>query len=1061
MRIIGQYCILFNNLLKTNTTKNTFDGRVVSAFRLDESKLIAVMIVFSDSKYRALFFDDDLTYKGECSIYNDVKNLWKGFGIFFKGISVKGDHAALALYYDGNSKYSLVFKFMKFKLESNVYDFEILHSRNFDSNEFYCELHQDIQTNGLYKLDDNRLVLFAPENLGSDDNKIESRTMHMFLFDLYNNYAGLKVREYKFVYPEKRFAKEIDASLYNGYIVFTSTISNKDQSDMFAIMMIFGFANGTDHTIDISPYLMDTGSYDSSNNLYDYLMTTMTIDNNIFDYERIEKIRLISICDELKLYKGKYQVNQEETTLSLNELFDANHTLLQNKNITKEEVKLYTLEYQFMVKEPTYENLYSSATNVWDSLNNNNDEKDYYTRNILNGRVNILSFKLCHKYCIHCVEFGPNDNDQRCIDCKNPYTYDYLTYVNKFTGSCIPKGYMYDVESKVLQLCSSEVHKYYFNLTRNKERYCFKSKYECPDVYHFLNETTNECIDYNPPTTIPTTIPTIPTTVPTMVPEAIPTTIPTKIQTTIPIKIPTTFPIPIQIPTTISIPPTTIHIITPTTIPLVPTTIIRPESTTILNQIPTTVINPISTTIPIIITTIPLIPPSTIPEIPKTIIQEKCKYGIEINYTNSYSNLTNEDIYNIAKDNLIKSYCLEGSSVMITASKGYNLQISNTMNEAKARESGEASMDMTECENILREIYDIDMDLPLIVLKYMNDDASGIEQTFQYQIFHPITREKLNLSYCENTTVDVYVPFELTEEQESLYNNLIDQGYDPMNLNDRFYREICTPYTSENGTDVLLDDREEFIYSSIVNATLCPVGCDYTEFYANKKYIKCECGANNSDIVTLDIEHLSGENVYKSFLSTMKSTNYKVMRCYNLVFNFKIFCHNYGSILTLVLFCIYVIYIAYYCFKEISPLKVIISKLVFEDQNKENLNRSSFMRNTRRKTGTKIKIKEKGGHKGNNPPKKGKIRKSKNEINHLATEDIDFIEEPKRATKARTKSKHKKTNKTIKNPSTQKLIINETQSEATGIGKSKKVDVIKDKKDKENKEEKKKKRKKI
>ena len=107
---------------------------------------------------------------------------------------------------------------------------------------------------------------------------------------------------------------------------------------------------------------------------------------------------------------------------------------------------------------------------------------------------------------------------------------------------------------------------------------------------------------------------------------------------------------------------------------------------------------------------------------------------------------------------------------MITASKGYNLQISNAMNEAKARENGEASMDMTECENILREIYDIDMDLPLIVLKYMNDDASGIEQTFQYQIFHPITREKLNLSYCENTTVDVYVPFELTEEQESLYN---------------------------------------------------------------------------------------------------------------------------------------------------------------------------------------------------------------------------------------------------------------------------------------------------
>lgn len=294
---------------------------------------------------------------------------------------------------------------------------------------------------------------------------------------------------------------------------------------------------------------------------------------------------------------------------------------------------------------------------------------------------------------------------------------------------------MYDAESKVLQLCSSEVHKYYFNLTRNKERYCFKSKYDCPDVYHFLNETSNECIDYDIPTKIPTTIPIIiPTTLPTTILTKIPTTIPIKnpttiplklpttIPSTIPIKIPTTFPIspstiPLQIPSTISIPPTTISIITPTTIPITQTTIILPEPSTLLNKIPTTITSPIPTTIPKIMTTIPLIPPSTIPEIPKTIIQEKCKYGIEINYTDSYSNLTNEDIYYIAKDNLIKSYCLTGSSVMITASKGFNLQISNTMNEAKARESGgESSIDMTECEKILRDIYDIDINLPLIVL---------------------------------------------------------------------------------------------------------------------------------------------------------------------------------------------------------------------------------------------------------------------------------------------------------------------------------------------------------
>ena len=66
------------------------------------------------------------------------------------------------------------------------------------------------------------------------------------------------------------------------------------------------------------------------------------------------------------------------------------------------------------------------------------------------------------------------------------------------------------------------------------------------------------------------------------------------------------------------------------------------------------------------------------------------------------------------------------------------------------------------------------------------------------------------------------MPYNMDEKIADLYNNIKDQGYDPLDEYDKFYREICTPYTSENGTDVLLDDREEFIYTSLVNASLCP-----------------------------------------------------------------------------------------------------------------------------------------------------------------------------------------------------------------------------------------------
>ena len=1022
-----------------------YDDRAISAFYLESKSLIVLFFLKKTVGYASLFYDKDFEKKGEMK-FSDVNDIWDGWGLYNKGIHIKDNYAAFVYYKEGKQQNSLKFRFMEYE---DDYKFKDKITRDF--SDFY--FRQDVQSNGFYKLTDERIVLFTQQE--------GWKKMHMFLFDFYDDYKGIKIRLYNFTYPDKRFAREMEASMYNGYILFIATLSeiSEDPSDTFSVMMIFGFANGTDHTIDISPYLMDTGYYDESNNLYDYLMSTMSIDNNIFGYEKIEKIRLISICNELLLYKGKYNLSQESSTLSLGETFDSNHTLLQNKNIKKQEDKLYTLEYQFMVSESDFDTLYASANKVIDDKLNSVNAKNFYTTNVLNGRVNILSFKLCHKFCINCIEYGPNDNDQRCVDCKNQYTYDYLTYVNRFTGNCVPKDYLYDVENKELKLCSTTNYKYYYNLTRDKERYCFKYDYECPDVYHYHNETSNECIDYTPPipTTIPiipTTIPAIPTTIPIIPPTTLiippttiitppttviippttiiippttmitpPTTIitppttmitpPTTIITppTIIITPPTTVIIPpttiINPPTTIITPPTTI-ITPPTTVITPPTTVITPPTTIIIP--PTTVITLRTTIIKPIPTTLPIIPPpTTLPEIPQTVIHDQCKYGIQINYTNLFSNLTNVDIYHITREKILSSYCLNGSSVIIAGSQGFAFQVSNTNNEMKSVESGnDMSMDMTECENILKDVYHIDKELSLLIIKFLKNDGNGESQTFQYEIFHPLTLEKLNFSYCENTTVDLYVSFELSEEQKEIYDDLVDQGYDPFDLNDKFYREICTPYTSENGTDVLLDDREEFIYTSLVNSSICPEGCDYTEYYANKNYIKCECGANNSEIVTLDLEHISGNNIYKSFLSTMKSTNYKVMICYNLVFNFKIFCHNYGSIISLILFCIYFFYIIYYCYKEISSIKISISKLLFEEQNRENVENSTpYTRNMSKKK-SKVKIKEKAEPKDNNPPKKGKIRKSK-DVNHLVTEDIEFVETPLQNKVKRKKSTRKQT----------------------------------------------------
>ena len=294
--------------------------------------------------------------------------------------------------------------------------------------------------------------------------------------------------------------------------------------------------------------------------------------------------------------------------------------------------------------------------------------------------------------------------------------------------------------------------------------------------------------------------------------------------------------------------------------------------------------------------------------------------------------------------------------------------------------------------------------------------------TLKYDIYDPYTRQKLNLSYCENTKAKVYVPYAMDEKTEELYNNIKEQGYDPLDEWDKFYREICTPYSSENGTDVLLDDREEFIYTSLVNASLCPDGCNYSEFYAQKKFIKCECDTNTSGIEVLDLEHISGKNIGNSFLSTLQSTNWKVMRCYNLVFNLKIFVHNLGSILILILFVIYVLFIVYFCHKEIEPLKVKVSKILFKESNeqieKEKYISSNYKIKAEPKSKDKIKY-----HKNHNPPKKAKSRHANSELTNY-DKTVAKTEEKKLVTYKRNKVKNFTKKTTLRENSSRKFVFN-------------------------------------
>ena len=952
--------------IQTATITDGYNGRVVTAFRLDAIQLIVILYSRSTSLY-FYYYNDNLEYQGQKHFY-DVYNLNNVEGNFFKLIYMKDIYFALAFFQDRNSGSSLHFHLKKYV---NMVDYDtLIHYYDFTDFQF----RTDVQANGLYKLTDERVALFST----SEYNSNYFGLLHMFLIDFYNNFAEMKMREFRFYYSDKRFVKEMSAYDYNGYIFFSATLDNTDNSgnNIFSILMIFGFANGTDLTIDISPYLADSGNYNEAKNLYNDLMDTMTIDNNIFGYVKVEQIRLVSICNELLLYRGKSD-SRETNTVPIGESFGSQYTLLQDKSRIKNEDTLYTLEYQFIVQEPDYTTFYSIPHATFDSIGHTYDSSAHYQPKTFYGRTNILKFKLCHNYCITCKEYGASNDDQKCIDCKEEYTYDYLAYLGSFTGNCVPQGQMYDTEAGKLIYCNTTSFKFYYNTSRNNETYCFKSSLGCPDIYNSYNEETNECFNYiPPPTTIPppipttqeikaiTTFPVIPTTI-----QVIPTTLPDN-PTTIP-EMPTT----IQTITTIPVIPTTIHEI-PTTIPENPTT--APVIPTTIQIIPTT--NPIITTEHFILTTFPEI-------ITTTYIEEQCKYGRLINHTSIYSNLTNEEVYQVIKDDIISSYCTQSSSVIIEGSNGNSFHLTNTLNENRALEESTdvSAINLKECENILKNVYNIS-NSSLIILKFMKGNTRGDKYTYKYEVFNPYNFEVLNLSHCDNITIDVYVPLILDQKTEQIYNELMSQGYNPLDITDKFYTEICTPYTSENGTDVSLEDREEFIYGSLINGSLCPDGCYFSGYDSEKKSIKCECSAEKEvEQVGLDLKHLSGSNIYNSFLSTLQATNYIVIQCQKLVFSFQRFCLNTGSIVTLILLGVYVVFMIIYFIKGITPIKLHVSRLIFKEQKPNDINTINLIELKEDKKNKNRKSKPKSNalktNKGHYPPKKEKNKKFKDDFN--------------------------------------------------------------------------------
>ena len=79
-------------------------------------------------------------------------------------------------------------------------------------------------------------------------------------------------------------------------------------------------------------------------------------------------------------------------------------------------------------------------------------------------------------------------------------------------------------------------------------------------------------------------------------------------------------------------------------------------------------------------------------------------------------------------------------------------------------------IDLKECGDLLKSAYNLDPDTDLIVLKYENIVNNSNDKSIQYEVYAPNITDKLNLSICTETNVniEVYVPVQLDEETKAI-----------------------------------------------------------------------------------------------------------------------------------------------------------------------------------------------------------------------------------------------------------------------------------------------------
>ena len=275
-------------------------------------------------------------------------------------------------------------------------------------------------------------------------------------------------------------------------------------------------------------------------------------------------------------------------------------------------------------------------------------------------------------------------------------------------------------------------------------------------------------------------------------------------------------------------------------------------------------------------------------------------------------------------------------------------QITSSFNQKNINYQNISSIDLGECEEIIKEKYDISKNESLLIFKIERNIEGLLIPFIEYEIFNKKTKEKLNLNECKNSDINITINIPVSINENILYK------YD---LNNSYYNDICNIGFEENGVDITLYDRKnEYINN---NMFLCTINCIFIGYNKSNKIATCLCHAQSGIILFGDIDIYQ---ILTSLNNTKSKNNLKVMECYKLLFSKEGLIKNFGNYIIAFIILFHIVSAIFFYFKGYGLFCNEINEIL-NIKEIEIKNKLRFKSKIKEKSKVKVNIDKKNDNK--------------------------------------------------------------------------------------------------